>query len=501
MTKSSDRLFTPEVIGVAIAFVLGAVLTILDATIVNVAVPVLARDLHASIATIQWVPTIYLLSFAEVIPLSGWATERYGAKRVWLTALMLFLIASLLSAAAQSVGELLAARVVQGVGGGLVMPVGQAMLARVAGPHRMGRVMSVVGVPMLLAPIAGPVIGGALVDAASWRWIFLVNLPVGAIALAMSLRLLPRTTGHRGARLDRRGFALLPAGLALSVYGLSDAAARGSVAGRPAAALLAGIALVAAYVVHARRTERPLLDVRLFGHRSFAAASAANFFLGVALFSVMLLLPLYLQIVRGRTPLQTGLLLIPQGVGAALAMPVAGAATDRLGARRVVVAGTVVAAAGLVLFTQLGASTSYLFFCLALLPVGAGLGATITPAMAAGFRDLAPAAMPQASSAIATVQRLAGSVGTALLARVLQHQLHTQQTTRTALHPTLHTPQTPATAFDRTFAVAVLLTAVALVPALLLPGKLAATRSAGAQSDREETDHVRPAQPHDRVSA
>src|SRR3954462_9170017 len=308
MTKNSDRLFTPEVIGVAVAFVLGAVLTILDATIVNVAVPVLARDLHASISTIQWVPTIYLLSLAAVIPVSGWATERYGAKRVWLTALALFVLGSLLCAAGQSIGQLLVARVVQGVGGGLVMPVGQAMLARAAGPHRMGRVMSVVGVPMLLAPIAGPVIGGALVDAASWRWIFLVNLPVGAIALAMSLRLLTATTGRRTARLDRRGLALLPAGLALSVYGLSDAAARGSVAGRPAAALLVGVALVTAYLVHARRTARPLLDARLFGDRNFGAAGAANSSSGVARSAGMLLLQLSRQTARARSPLQTGLL-------------------------------------------------------------------------------------------------------------------------------------------------------------------------------------------------
>src|SRR4051812_41050475 len=217
----SDRLFTKEVVGVAVAFVLGAVLTILDATIVNVALPALARDLHASVATIQWVPTIYLLSFAAVIPMTGWATERYGAKRVWIAALTLFVAGSLLSALSHTVGQLLVARVVQGAGGGMVLPVGQAMLARVAGPHRMGRVMSVVGVPMLLAPIAGPVIGGALVQAASWRWIFLVNLPVGAIALAMSLRLLPATTGHRVARLDRGGLALPPARLARCGYGPS----------------------------------------------------------------------------------------------------------------------------------------------------------------------------------------------------------------------------------------------------------------------------------------
>src|SRR5438067_2319046 len=150
LSNTNDRLWTPETIGIATAFVLGALLTILDATIVNVALPTLAADFHASIATIQWVPTIYLLTFAAVIPLTGWASERFGAKRVWLTALTLFLAGSLLCAASNTVAELLAARVLQGLGGGMVMPVGQTMLARVAGPHRTGRVMSVVGVPMLL---------------------------------------------------------------------------------------------------------------------------------------------------------------------------------------------------------------------------------------------------------------------------------------------------------------------------------------------------------------
>src|SRR4051812_34190698 len=199
MTDTSDRLWTPETIGIAAAFVLGAILTILDATIVNVALPVLAGDFHASIATIQWVPTIYLLAFAAVIPITGWASERFGPKRVWLTALTLFLVGSLLCAASQTTAELLAARILQGLGGGMVLPVGQTMLARVAGPHRMGRVMTAVGVPMLLAPIAGPVIGGALVAAGSWRWIFLVNLPVGSLALVIAVRPLPCPPGPRGA--------------------------------------------------------------------------------------------------------------------------------------------------------------------------------------------------------------------------------------------------------------------------------------------------------------
>ena len=477
MTQTADRLWTPEVIGIATAFVLGAMLTILDATIVNVALPVLARDFDASVATIQWVPTIYLLSFAAVIPLTGWASERFGARRVWLTALSLFLVASLLCAAAQSVPELLAARVLQGLGGGMVMPVGQTMLARVAGPHRMGRVMSIVGVPMLLAPIAGPVIGGALVAAGTWRWIFVVNAPVGVIALVMALRLLPAAPGRRDARLDRLGLLLLPTGLAALVYGLADASARGTLtAVRPAVALLAGAALVTLYAVHARAAAQPLVDIRLFTQRGFAAASATNLMLGIALFAVMLLLPLYLQDVRGLSPLHTGLLLIPQGLGAAIAMPIAGALTDRYDARRVVLTGTAVALVGVAMFTTLNATTSYVTFCVALLLVGAGLGATITPAMAAGFRDLDHAAMPAASSAIATVQRLAGSIGTALLGSLLQYESRVQ--------PSL------SQAFDATFTVALALTAIAVVPALFLP-----------QSARKEIAHDRGAQSHDRAVA
>jgi EmrB/QacA subfamily drug resistance transporter len=162
-------------------------LTILDATIVNVALPTLGRDFSTSISTIQWVPTIYLLAFASVIPLSGWASERFGTKRLWLASLAAFMLGSLLCGLSGSVGELIGFRVLQGLGGGMIMPVGQAILAQAAGPQRMGRVMSIVGVPLLLGPIIGPVIGGAIVGSASWRWIFFVNLPVGAVALALAL--------------------------------------------------------------------------------------------------------------------------------------------------------------------------------------------------------------------------------------------------------------------------------------------------------------------------
>ena len=273
-TKTQERVLTPEILALAAVVVLGSIMTILDATIVNVALATLGREFGTSISTIQWVSTIYLLAFASVIPLTGWASERFGAKRVWLASLGLFMAGSLLSGLAWSIGALIAFRAVQGVGGGMIMPLGQSILAQKAGPERIGRVMSIVGVPMLLAPIFGPVIGGALVDGASWRWIFFVNLPVGAAAFALAVRLLPDVEPRRSERLDALGLVLLSGGIATFVYGVSEVGSRGGVSDAvPLTALVIGLALVASFVGHALRTEKPLIDVRLFALRGFGSAA------------------------------------------------------------------------------------------------------------------------------------------------------------------------------------------------------------------------------------
>jgi EmrB/QacA subfamily drug resistance transporter len=462
-TTTSDRVLTPEILSLAAVVVLGSIMTILDATIVNVALATLGREFEASISTIQWVATIYLLAFASVIPLTGWASERFGAKRVWLASLTVFMLGSLLSGLAWSVGALIAFRALQGAGAGMIMPLGQSILAREAGPQRIGRVMTIVGVPMLLAPIFGPVIGGALVDGASWRWIFFVNLPVGAAALALAARLLPNVEGRRLERLDVLGIPLLSGGIALFVFGLSETATRGSMLDPVTlTTVVAGLALLAAFAWHALRTDSALIDVRLFGEKAFATAALTNLVLGVALFGMLILLPLYFQIVRGASPLETGVLMIPQGVGAALAMPVAGILTDRLGARRVVPIGVLVALVGVVAYTQIGADTPYWYLAAALFVIGLGLGATIMPSMGAAYAGLTHAQMPRATSAINAIQRIAGSLGTALLAVVLQRTLRGE-----------HTADAQAAAFGATFWVAFALTAAALVPALLLPRRLA----------------------------
>jgi EmrB/QacA subfamily drug resistance transporter len=463
-----DRL-SREILVLSAVVILGTIMTVLDLTIVNVAIPTLVADLHATIDSVQWVLTGYMLAFATVIPLTGWASGRFGARRVWLTALGLFLAGSLLSATAWSIGALIAFRVLQGLGAGLILPVGQTILAQAAGPQRMGRVMSVIGVPLLLAPVFGPVLGGAILGAASWRWIFLLNLPIGAAAIVAAWRLLPqarpRPGQHPAQRLDVRGLVLLCPGIAAALYGLSEAGTHGGFGGLgTAVATLAGLALIGLYIWHAVVAgPAALIDLSLLRRRGFATAAAMNFLLPVALFGSLILIPLYYQVIRHAGPVQIGLLLAPQGVGAALTLPVAGLLTDKIGARAVCSAGLLLALLGTLGYTQLGAHTPEAYLAAALFVTGAGIGSTISPSMAAAFGSVAPAEMPRATSALNTLQRIAGALGTALFAILLQHAITASQ----AQHP--GSVSAVASAFGSTFWVAVALIAATLVPALLLP--------------------------------
>jgi len=447
-----------EVLVLGAVVVLGTIMTVLDLTIVNVAIPTLRQDFDASISTIQWVATGYMLAFASVIPLTGWASERFGARQIWLASLLLFLLGSTLAGTAWSIESLIGFRVLQGLGAGMILPVGQTILAQAAGPQRMGRVMALIGVPMLLAPVFGPVIGGAIVDQWSWRVIFFLNLPVGVAAVIAALRLLPEARPQLGKRLDARGLALLSPGIALFLYGISEAGNQGGFGDtRTIVTASAGLALVALFIWHARtRGRTALIDVSLFSRRGFATSAAANFLLPMALFGSLILLPLYYQLVRHQDPLHVGLLLAPQGIGAALVMPFAGFLTDKIGARLVVSVGVVVAALGALALTQIGTETSYVYLVGALLVLGMGAGSTIMPSMAAAFQTLSHEETPRATSALNAIQRIAGAIGTALFAVVLQRAL--------AVNPTA-----PADAFGTTFWLAVGLIGACLVPALLLP--------------------------------
>ena len=403
---------------------LGLIMAVLDTTIVNVALDTLSRDLHAPLSTIQWVSTGYLLSLASVIPLSGWITERFGSKRTWIASIALFAIGSALCAMATSAGELIAFRVLQGLGGGMLVPVGFTLIAQSAGPQRIGRALALVGVPILLGPIFGPIIGGLIVDSLPWQWIFVVNVPIAAVAIAAAARLLHPDAGRADAgALDWVGAALLSPGLAGIVFGLSETESHGGINHLIAfGPIIAGSALVGMFVWHSLRVARPLIDLRLFRSRGFRAASATTFFLGGSLFGALLILPLYYQVDRGQSALNAGLLLAPQGLGAAAMLPISGRLTDRIGGGPVAVAGCSLMVLATVPLVFVTSQTPFALLGVVLFVRGLGLGASIQPVTAAAYALLDSSQIPRATAALNTLRQIGGSIATALLAVVLQHE-------------------------------------------------------------------------------
>jgi EmrB/QacA subfamily drug resistance transporter len=444
---------------IAAVVVLGTIMSVLDTTIVNVALDTLGHDLDASVDQIQWVVTGYLLALAAVIPVSGWASRRFSSRSVYLLSLVLFTAGSVLCGLADSVESLVAFRVIQGIGGGMLVPTGQMILVRAAGPRNLPKVMSAIGVPIVLAPIFGPTIGGLLLEHVSWQSIFLVNLPVGIITFVAALKLLPKDRPEGAERLDLLGLGILSVGLVGVTYGLAEIGSAGTlIAGSVLIPLVIGLAGVAAFVWRALRIPNPLLNVRLYADRAFTAASITTFCLGAALFGAMVLMPLYFQTVRGEDAVTTGLLLIPQGLGAAVAMGLSGRVTEQWGAGMTAVVGAVITLAATVPFVMLGADTSFVLIAVAMIFRGFGIGMSIMPAMTAAYGVLTPDQVSHATPQLTTLQRVGGSIGTAVLTVVLQSHLETAGTSQAAM----------ADAFGSTFVWVMGITAVALLPTLFL---------------------------------
>jgi EmrB/QacA subfamily drug resistance transporter len=449
--SESDR----ALILVALVAVLGSIMTILDSTIVNVAVDTISRAFNAPLPTIQWTTGGYLLALAVVIPLTGWASGKFGTKRLYQFSMAVFLAGSVLCGAAWSVPSLIVFRVLQGLGGGLILPVAMTMLTQAAGPNRTARAMSVAGAPLLLGPILGPALGGWLITI-SWRWIFFINLPIGVAAMLLAFVALPRDEPGPADPLDRTGLVLLPAGIGLLAFGLGHAASTGLAAASSLIPTLAGAALIAAFVAHALRAPHPLIDVRLFARRAVAAAGATQFLFATAFFGSMLLIPLYFQVVRGESALGAGLLLTPYGVGAVITMAVAGRIADRSGPRGIIFTGLAFLALGLLILTQVGPATSYWLLGAAQFLLGLGMGATLLPGMSAAYQAARAEEIAQVTATINIVVRLGGAFGVALLAIVLTWRL-----------PAGGRPS--ATAFAHTFWWAEFLILAAALAATLMP--------------------------------
>ncbi|MBY6349881.1 DHA2 family efflux MFS transporter permease subunit [Rhodococcoides corynebacterioides] len=495
-TVAAERGLDATVLKIAGVIVIGAIMSILDVTVVSVALPTFAAEFRTTYASVAWTMTGYTLALASVIPLTGWAADRFGTKRLYLTALVLFVAGSMLCSVAWDITSLIVFRVLQGFGGGMLMPLGMTILTRAAGPDRIGRVMAVLGVPMLLGPIAGPILGGWLIDAASWHWIFLINVPIGIVALIAAWTILPKDAPQPSQSFDVVGMLLLSPGLALFLFGVSSIPETGTVlSARVLVSAVVGLALVAAFVVHALRVEHPLIDLRLFRNRALSVAVVAMSLFAIAFFGAGLIFPSYFLQVRGETTLAAGLLLAPQGLGAMVSMPIAGNLADRIGPGRIVITGMALVTAGMAVFTQVGPSTSYVILLGGLFVMGLGLGATMMPIMTAALQTLDDASVARGSTLMNIIQQSAGSVGTAVISVVLTNQL----LDRAAAGPAMAAQNDPeiaaalppgavetglaqaADAFGSTFLVATIIVAFTFVPAFLLPRrKVTPTAGSGA---------------------
>ncbi|MFT4212257.1 MAG: DHA2 family efflux MFS transporter permease subunit [Microbacterium sp.] len=460
----------------AVAVIVGGVTVILDSTIVSVALHQLAIDLNVGIDVIQWVSTIYLLALGVAIPLVGWLQSRLGAKRLWVIALALFLMGSVLCACAWDASSLIAFRAIQGLGGGAMLPLMMTMVMQSARGGDAARIMSVVALPAAVGPILGPVIGGLILGVGDWRWLFLVNVPLCVVGLVLAWLLIPADTAVRRARLDIVGLVLLSPALVALLWGLSNVSGDGGF-GHPdvLVPMIGGAVLLAGFVLWAvRRGPKALVDVAVLRSRPTWSATALMFLSGASLYGAMFLLPLYFQQLRGTDALGAGLLLIPQGVGSLLSRTVAMRLMNRVGARGIAVIGFLLAVVGSIPFVAAGADTPMWPLLAALFVRGLGIGMVMIPLMTVAFVGLAKDDVPHTSILTRIAQQIGGSVGVALLAVVLA-------ATATATG-------SAATAFDTAFWWTVGLTVVALGLTVALPSRRqVAEVAAGASPSREST--------------
>ena len=468
-----------ELLLVAIVVVLGVIMTILDTTVVNVAIPTLAKTFDTTLPTIQWVATGYTLALATVIPLSGWIADRFGTKRLYTMSIVLFMFGSVLSGLAWSATSIIVFRVIQGLGGGMILPAGMTILTRAAGPHRIGRVMSIMGVPILIGPVLGPILGGWLTADVSWHWIFFINVPVGIVAVALAMRILPRDVAAHEQKFDLLGLCLLSPGLAIMIYGLAKSNPGGFGQATVLTPVVVGVLLLIGFVFHALRTSDPLVDLRLFLDRTFATSSITLLLVVISVFGSFLLLPLYFQAVRGTTPLQSGLLLAPQGLGSMVTMPIAGRLSDRTGPGRIVPFGLILVALAVLALTQIGANTSYVLLEAILFVFGLGMGFAMMPVFTGAMQSMREAMVARASTALNIIQQAGASIGTAVLSVVLATAISSQlgPAAKGGIGATIGLSDAArakiaapmAAAFGHTFWWATALLVIALIGSLALP--------------------------------
>ncbi|WP_232381122.1 MDR family MFS transporter [Paenibacillus tianjinensis] len=362
-----------------LAIIVGMIMVILDGTVVNVAVPKLVEYFNTDLKTVQWAITGYTLALAAVIPLAGYMTDRFGSKQVFVATVAMFVLGSMLCSFAQTSTQLVIFRVIQGLGGGMVAPIGMAMVFRLAPPERRGTIMGMLGIPMLLAPALGPVLSGWLVEYVSWHWIFLINVPIGIVGIILGIKYLPVTEKKGKAHLDVLGIILAPVAFSMLAYGVNEGGSNSwSATGTIVGLSVGGVALVLFIIVELLH-KHPLLELRVFRSSDFSRGILLSWVTQAALFGSMLFVPLYLQQIRNYTPLETGLILLPQALASGIGMPIGGRLFDKIGARPLLFVGLSIISTALFMLSGITTDTSLPLIMLWLFMMGLGMGLSMMP--------------------------------------------------------------------------------------------------------------------------
>jgi len=366
------------IIGPVMAVVVGMIMVILDSTVVNVAMPNLIEYFGSSVTTMQWTITAYTLALSAVIPLAGWLTDRFGAKQIFLITIVMFTLGSVLCSLAQTAEQLVLFRIIQGLGGGMVSPIGMAIIFRLAPPGKQGAIMGVLGIPMMLGPAIGPTLSGFFVEYATWHWIFLINLPIGIIALIVGLKKLPRFERKEVPKLDKAGMVLAPITFASLAYAVGEGGAGWGSRETMIGLIVGGIALIL-FIIAELRHQQPLLELRVFKSSDFTRGILVSWLSTMALFGSFLFVPMYLQMVKGFTPMEAGLMSIPQVIMSGMFMPLGGKLFDKFGARVLAIVGISFVAGGLFLMSQVTVDTASWYVIASLMLMGAGMGLSMMP--------------------------------------------------------------------------------------------------------------------------
>jgi EmrB/QacA subfamily drug resistance transporter len=443
--------------GLVWILVLGALAPLLDSTVVNVALPSLGRDLNTTVALSQWTITGYLLAMGIIIPVSGWLLERIGGKKLWLIALSVFLIGSVLAGLSWNIESMIVFRVIQGAAAGIITPLMTTLLIRGANGGSLGKLMATAGLPVVVVPILGPVVAGIILDHLDWRWIFFINIPIVITAVALAWWKQPKDdpslTKHR---FDLAGLIQLAPGLTLIFYGLSRAATTHTFNDNTVyLPIIAGIVLLTTFAVYALRTANPLIDLKALRVRAYSSSLLILFFTGLSVYGPLLLISLFYQNVQHQTVLMTGVLLAPQGLGSLLPRLFVSKLIYKIGPKLVIIFGLTLATIGTLPFAFANASTNEWVLAVALFIRGLGLTPIFVAVMVGAFQGLPKEEVPNASSTTRIIQQIGGSFGTAALTVILTSALVSQVN--------------PSHAFNEAFWWSSGFAALVLIPTLLLP--------------------------------